>query len=113
MPDPRLSAYRMGWLIGIAGIVMAGWMVHFWNAPLVLFYFVLGAGCWMLDAAQAPPDDGAQATADAEQQPQGTRFSRYAPRKRAPRTAASNPNNDGLGVRRSRPRTVYSRPRPE
>ena len=36
MPDPRLAAYRMGWLVGIGGIVMAGWMVHFWKGPLVL-----------------------------------------------------------------------------
>ncbi len=108
MPDPRLSAYRMGWLIGIGGIVMAGWMVHFWNAPLVLYFFVLGAGVWMLEAAKASPEEGS--AAPEEEVPSGLRYSRYAPRDiparreasaRAPVASSRSPDAQGP-VTRSR-----------
>ncbi len=90
MPDPRLSAYRMGWLVGIAGIIMAGWMVHFWKVPLVLFYFVLGAGCWMLDDAEKTPEGDTPEPADPDTRTRGARYSRFASRK-APTARTATP----------------------
>lgn len=96
MTDPRLAAYRMGWLVGIGGIIMAGWMVHFWNAPLVLYYFVLGAGVWMLEAARKPPEDAEAAPQEPETS--GLRYSRFAPTAQTTRTTT-----------RPRARATYAR----
>jgi hypothetical protein len=50
-------SYKYGWLITMAGVFVDGWMVHFWNAPFVLVYFVMGAGIWMANAENAAPEE--------------------------------------------------------
>ncbi|MFW6028456.1 MAG: O-antigen ligase family protein [bacterium] len=49
--DGRLRACRAGLLITLAGLVIAGCTVHYWNAIYVWFMFLLGSGAWMLDEA--------------------------------------------------------------
>lgn len=64
--DPRIRSYRMGWIVGSFGMMMAGWMVHFWNAPLALHFFLLGSGVWLISyaeddagkAEEGPPESG-------------------------------------------------------
>lgn len=114
MPDERLAAYRMGWLIGIAGIIMAGWMVHFWNAPLVLFYFILGAGCWLLDAANNEPGTEVEVTDTPDPAGQKNRFSRFAPRPAGvPQPAgASVASKPAQTARASLPRRTPAQPQP-
>lgn len=53
--DPRIRDYRMGYLGSILGMFIAGWAVHFWNAPYVLFMFFIGSGVWFLDHKETPP----------------------------------------------------------
>ena len=48
--DDTFNRYRSAWIIGIAGIAIAGVTVHFWNSLFGLFMFLLGTGAWMLDA---------------------------------------------------------------
>ena len=47
--DNRLLGYRTGLVVTLAGLCLAGWGVHFWNATYSLFMFLLGSGIWMLD----------------------------------------------------------------
>ncbi len=56
--DERLEQYRTGYIIAMCSFFLAGWTVHFWNAPYVLFLFLLGSGLWMLDvrSAEIAPD---------------------------------------------------------
>ena len=63
LDDPRLAAYRTGLVVTIAGLCLVGWAVHFWNATLALFMFILGSGAWMLDAKQPGHDHDAPGAA--------------------------------------------------
>jgi hypothetical protein len=47
--DDKLIAYRTGFLITLAGFILAAFTVAFWDATYVLFFFLLGSGLWMLD----------------------------------------------------------------
>lgn len=48
--DARLISYRVGFMVTMVGLSLAGWTVHFWNATYCLFMFLLGSGVWLLDA---------------------------------------------------------------
>ncbi len=48
-PDWRRA--RHAWAFTLFGITVAAATVHLWNALFVLFFFLLGAGAWLLDAA--------------------------------------------------------------
>lgn len=48
--DAFQHACRLGIVCCLLAFFMVGWTVHFWNATYVLFYFLLGAGVWLLDA---------------------------------------------------------------
>ncbi|MEM9342234.1 MAG: hypothetical protein AAGA87_04255 [Pseudomonadota bacterium] len=77
--DERIREYRMGWLIGFVGFFMAGWMVHYWEAPLALCFFFLGSAIWFLDyedGADEAVDDTAEDTAERR-----TRYSRFPTRE--------------------------------
>lgn len=50
--DAAIGRFRAAWIIGIAGIAVAGVTVHFWNSLFGLFMFLLGTGVWMIDAPQ-------------------------------------------------------------
>ena len=47
-PDWRRA--RHAWAFTLFGITVAAATVHLWNALFVLFFFLLGAGAWLLDA---------------------------------------------------------------
>jgi hypothetical protein len=47
--DDSFNRYRSAWIIGVAGIAIAGITVHFWNSLFGLFMFLLGTGTWMLN----------------------------------------------------------------
>ncbi len=47
--DPIVYDYRMGWLISVIGVAIAGGTVHLWDAVFCYFIFLLGSGVWMLD----------------------------------------------------------------
>lgn len=40
------------WGFTMASFAVVGCTVHFWNATFVLFFFLLGSGCWMLTRRQ-------------------------------------------------------------
>ena len=42
------------WGFTLAGFVLVGCTVHFWNATFILFFFLLGSGCWLLEYKDAP-----------------------------------------------------------
>jgi hypothetical protein len=50
--DPRLIAYRRGWMIMIVGLVIAGATVHYWKTIFCLLVFLIGSAVWMLNAEQ-------------------------------------------------------------
>lgn len=51
--NARLNSYRIGFMVTIVGLSLAGWTVHFWNATYCLFMFLLGSGVWLLDAVDS------------------------------------------------------------
>ena len=55
--DEKVSEYRTGYLITMAGFALTGWAVHFWTASYVLFVFLLGSGVWFLDAERGASAD--------------------------------------------------------
>ena len=46
--DLETKNCRMGILVTLGGLIMAGTTVHYWNATYCLFLFLLGSGMWML-----------------------------------------------------------------
>lgn len=48
--DPVLKGARKAWLVTIAGFFLAGLTVHFWNALLVQFCFLIGCGMSLVTA---------------------------------------------------------------
>jgi hypothetical protein len=48
---------RHAWAFTLFGITVAAATVHLWNALFVLFFFLIGAGAWLLDARLAPKTD--------------------------------------------------------
>jgi len=39
---------RLGWVISILGVCIAGCTVHFWNMLYVWFFYLLGSGVWLI-----------------------------------------------------------------
>jgi hypothetical protein len=48
--DRETNSCRLGLLITLGGLAIAGSTVHFWNAIYCLFMFLLGSGAWILSA---------------------------------------------------------------
>lgn len=46
----ELRRARHAWAFTLFGITVAAATVHLWNALFVLFFFLIGAGAWLLDA---------------------------------------------------------------
>ena len=42
------------WAVGLAGLMIVGCTVTFWNSLFVLFFYSLGSGCWLLDSQKIP-----------------------------------------------------------
>ncbi|MBO6702988.1 MAG: hypothetical protein JJ921_11640 [Pseudomonadales bacterium] len=49
----RVRDAGRAWGFTMASFAVVGCTVHFWNATFVLFFFLLGSGCWMLNARSA------------------------------------------------------------
>jgi hypothetical protein len=47
--DTELHHFRTAIVITMVTYCLVGCTVHFWDAALVLFFFLLGSGCWILD----------------------------------------------------------------
>lgn len=60
--DARQSAYRLGYVIALTGIYLAGWTVHYWDATYVILMFFLGSGVWFMDAGSEMASDEASET---------------------------------------------------
>lgn len=78
--DDRIRSYRLGWATGTIGFAFAGWMVHFWNAPLVLHFFILGSGVWLLDkrwTVEPAENDTEEKEAGPMQSPAVPRYTRF------------------------------------
>ena len=73
--DPKIQAYRTGYLATLFGLFMAGWTVHYWDATLVLFMFLLSSGMWISDEGTAAPND--PKTSPDDEVPLGIRYSRF------------------------------------
>ncbi|AWI86509.1 hypothetical protein CEW88_22375 (plasmid) [Alloyangia pacifica] len=54
IPDPRVRAYREGYVVTLAALFLALWTVHVWREAYVLVIFLLGSGSWMLGTGPAP-----------------------------------------------------------
>ena len=64
---PRHYDYRAAYLIAMASFFLTGWMVHFWNGTYVFFLFMVGAGIWVRDVAEAHPSAAKDLRARHEQ----------------------------------------------
>jgi len=45
--DEAAKTCRLAYLICITSFFFVSWTVHFWNAPYVLYMFILGSGAWI------------------------------------------------------------------
>ncbi|MFK7764542.1 MAG: hypothetical protein AB8B62_14880 [Roseobacter sp.] len=52
---PAWQRARHAWAFTLFGITVAAATVHLWNALFVLFFFLIGAGAWLLDATPRRP----------------------------------------------------------
>lgn len=52
--DPMARQCLLGWMVTMLGFGVVAATVHLWNATFVLFFFLLGSGAWLADAAKAP-----------------------------------------------------------
>ncbi|MFK7751019.1 MAG: O-antigen ligase family protein [Sedimentitalea sp.] len=72
--DPRVSAYRVGYVSTLFGLFMSGWTVHYWDATFVFFIFLLSSGMWIVNYPTAEQDE----TVEEEQVPEdGVRYTRF------------------------------------
>lgn len=53
--DDRQRAYRLAYMITMAGFFMTGWAVYLWETSYALFTFLLGSGFWLVDANSRDP----------------------------------------------------------
>ncbi len=53
--DEKLIAYRTGFLVTIVGFCIVLSTVSLWDAALVIFFFMLGSGVWMLNVGARRP----------------------------------------------------------
>ncbi|MEO1686308.1 MAG: hypothetical protein AAFU61_00210 [Pseudomonadota bacterium] len=64
LTDPQERAARLGWMVSMGGIIIAGGTVHYWTAMLTMVTFLFASGAWMvrpeafLDGAQRRRGDG-------------------------------------------------------
>ena len=56
LTTPKTIGLRKGYLMSMAGMILAMCTVHLWNATYVFFMFMLGAGLWMAEGEDAPGD---------------------------------------------------------
>lgn len=47
--EPRLYAYRMGFIATLMAFFIIGCTVHYWGPAHCLFLFLMGSGAWMLE----------------------------------------------------------------
>jgi hypothetical protein len=52
------------WAVGLAGLMIVGCTVTFWNSLFVLFFYSLGSGCWFLESQKRPSNHPAGLTPD-------------------------------------------------
>ncbi len=63
-PQGSTASLAKGWLVSIAGLLVAGATVHLWDQLLVLLFFALGASVWMLEAQKRHAEMACRSTAD-------------------------------------------------
>ena len=62
--DPRVIACQTSYLIVLGGFFIVGWGVDFWNGVYTYFFFFLGAGMWVADAARSELADRSLGSGD-------------------------------------------------
>ena len=63
-PQGSTASLAKGWLVSLAGLLVAGTTVHLWDQLLVLLFFALGAGVWMLEAQKRHAEIACRSTVD-------------------------------------------------
>jgi hypothetical protein len=54
------------WAVGLAGLMIVGCTVTFWNSLFVLFFYTLGSGCWFLESQNRPSSRTAELTSTVD-----------------------------------------------
>lgn len=73
---------RLAWIIGLAGLFVAGATVHYWNALFVLYFFYVGSGVWLAYADAEKKDKPSEIAARNQAR---RRFAIFNMLKRKPR----------------------------
>lgn len=81
LPNPKISAYRIGYLSSLFGLYMSGWTVHYWDATYIFLIFLMTSGYWFLDRGTAE-DEAIDLT--APQKEDGVRYTRFRTAERPP-----------------------------
>lgn len=73
--DPRLSALRNGWVIGLIGSMFALATVAVWSELMSLTFVVFGSGIWLMNIRPVADAEAPEAPLDVDRTtPQYTRF---------------------------------------
>ena len=91
--DPRLWAYRRGWMFTFVGITFTLCTVHIWTSVFSFIFFLFGAGMWMLAAEPGKGSGGGGAAAAEPERP-----SRYARFSRSDARAPRAPSHGAAPV---------------
>lgn len=57
--DEHSDRLRLAWVFTMMGMCLVAFTVHFWNNLFVTFFFVLGAGSWLLQEKGIASEEGA------------------------------------------------------
>ena len=80
--DPKVQAYRTGYLSTLLGLFLAGWTVHYWDATLVLITFLFGSGMWIKEYEGVSAEKEGEIASDEITTKPGVRYSRFDARLR-------------------------------
>lgn len=80
LPTPQLNNCRSGWFVSLGGMIVAGATVDYWNAIYVWFMFMLGAGMWLMNSADAVASNS-EASSEMVEVNNKTRRNPYARRR--------------------------------
>jgi hypothetical protein len=104
--DERFAAYRLGFVVALVGMSLSLGTVHAWNALYSYFFFLLGAGVWMIQpdqAAEMRDDARGRGTANRRRSPEQRREVGVETSRRPPTGSDSATPAPKLGVEPVRP----------
>lgn len=75
--DPQLCRLRRAWMFNMIGLIFTLCTVHIWTAAMSFYYFMVGAGMWMIYAQPKTPADPEAEDTPAPNRPASLPYARF------------------------------------